>query len=77
LLRAIDMDRALALGSLVELFVARGGVISEQDARLTEAAAAFDALSVEDALAAIKPWRPTDHYRRAVAGLALDGGHDQ
>jgi hypothetical protein len=77
LLRAINMDRALALGSLVELFVARGGVISEQDARLTEAAAAFDALSVEDALAAIKPWRPTDHYRRAVAGLALDEGHDQ
>ena len=74
LLRAIGMDRATALSLLADLFLARGGIGSEQDELLSHAAAAFDALAVEEAHAAIRPWRPGDHYRRAVARLALDEG---
>lgn len=74
LLRAIGMDRTVALALLADLFLARGGVPGEQDERLARAAFAFDALSQEEAHAAIRPWRPGDHYRRAVARLALDEG---
>lgn len=72
LLRAIGMERPIALALLADLFLARGGDPAEQDERLARAAYAFDALSQDDAHAAIRPWRPADHYRRAVARLALD-----
>lgn len=74
LLRSIGMERSVALSLLADLFLARGGVAADQDERLAHAAFAFDALAVDEALAAIRPWRPGDHYRRAVARLALDEG---
>ncbi len=72
LLRAIGMERRAGVGLLVDLFTARAGSSTAQDGRIEQTAAAFDALTIEEALAAIKPWRPAHHFRGAIARLSLD-----
>lgn len=69
LLRAIGMERHVALGLLAGLFAARTGPGAANDRQLARAATAFDELSIEQARAAIRAWGVDDHYRRAIAGL--------
>jgi len=73
LLRAIGMERHVALGLLAGLFAARTGPGAANDRQLARAATAFDELSIEQARAAIRAWGLDDHYRRAIAGLDAEG----
>lgn len=73
LLRAIGMERHIALGLLAGLFAARAGSGAANDLQLARAATAFDELSIEQARAAIRAWGLDDHYRRAIAGLDAEG----
>lgn len=73
LLRAIGMERHIALGLLAGLFAARTGSGAANDIQLARAATAFDELSIDQARAAIRAWGLDDHYRRAIAGLDATG----
>lgn len=56
-LRATDMERAVALGLVADLLVARGVAGVEGDKRLAAAVGAFDALSARQARALIRSWK--------------------